>query len=192
MLYFLLLILFIINAVIPQVQVEAIRWQSIIKTCHANIRLIMGGVEMYNMDHPIIMKEVDLNVLINNGYLKHKPLCPKGGNYFNDSDLDGQGIVFCSYHGFIQQPDAETYKRALKKGLLPGLKKRLELESLRERSPFKRRYSSSTSLFFHELALTTELDILLYVYKYTKNPLVDLLWFIFVPLLIYLFSGKKT
>ena len=40
------------------------------KACYSNIRVLTGAVEMYNMDHSIMMKELDFNTLIQEHYLK--------------------------------------------------------------------------------------------------------------------------
>jgi competence protein ComGC len=72
------------------------------KSCYSNMRVLMGAVEMYNMDHSIMMKELDQKKLISEKYLKGPELtCPESyekGTY-SGTKLDDVGEVICSYHG---------------------------------------------------------------------------------------------
>ncbi|MFC1743218.1 competence type IV pilus major pilin ComGC, partial [Candidatus Riflebacteria bacterium] len=76
------------------------------KSCYANIRVIMGAVEMYNMDTPSMMSTLALSKLKSGQYLKSTPKCPEGkkGKY-SGTKLDSEGIVSCSIHGNIQAPE---------------------------------------------------------------------------------------
>ncbi len=80
------------------------------KACFSNIRVIQGAVEMYNMDSSTMMKELDLNLLINgNGssdikYLKYHPTKPEVScSYISIGDLSDDGVIACEYHGDIEQ-----------------------------------------------------------------------------------------
>ncbi|MFC1742748.1 hypothetical protein ACFL35_02055 [Candidatus Riflebacteria bacterium] len=70
------------------------------KACFANIRVMMGATEMYNMDAPVMLKTLDVDALIKKSYLKSRPRCPSGGQY-SGINLDKDGIVSCSKHGSI-------------------------------------------------------------------------------------------
>ncbi|MFC1746079.1 competence type IV pilus major pilin ComGC, partial [Candidatus Riflebacteria bacterium] len=75
------------------------RKQARSKSCFANIRVIMGAVEMYNMDTPNKMRQLDMDSLINQNYLKQRPQCPARGDYFTQGDLSSNGTVRCNVHG---------------------------------------------------------------------------------------------
>ncbi|MFC1743513.1 toxin-antitoxin system YwqK family antitoxin [Candidatus Riflebacteria bacterium] len=69
--------------------------------CHANIRLLMDAVELYNMNIPIMMKKLDIKKLKKSRYLLRIPTCLAGGEYSETNDLDGSGTVKCSFHDNI-------------------------------------------------------------------------------------------
>jgi competence protein ComGC len=91
------------------------------KSCYANMRVILGAVEMYNMDHSVfISTEFNLEPLIKQGYLKATPECrgtridswfPRslvqpyrygpGGTYSYAGDMSQGGKVQCSEHGTV-------------------------------------------------------------------------------------------
>ena len=73
------------------------------KACYSNIRVLLGAVEMYNMDNSVMMEELNndnVEKLINSRYLKDKPTPPESEKckYFG-YDLIGSGTIFCVYHG---------------------------------------------------------------------------------------------
>jgi hypothetical protein len=87
------------------------------KACFANQRVILGAVEMYNIDNPgsPIESIVDADVsfrsapLVSGGYLKDAvPKADLGCEYCSYGNLNQGGITFCRAHGTI--PD---YRRAL-------------------------------------------------------------------------------
>lgn len=69
------------------------------KSCAANMRVIQGAVEMYNMDHEEMMKNLDFSLLTGNaGYLKSTPMCPSNGFYSETDDLSISGTICCTIH----------------------------------------------------------------------------------------------
>jgi competence protein ComGC len=57
------------------------------KACYAMRRIVLGAIEMYNLDHEEKMHEIDLEKLIGKGYLKNTKRgykCPLGGAYSFD------------------------------------------------------------------------------------------------------------
>jgi len=74
------------------------------KSCYANMRVIVGAVEMYNMDSStMISTDISLDSLKSGGYLKSTPTCPSsGGEYTADGDLSAGGLVKCSVHNTIE------------------------------------------------------------------------------------------
>ncbi len=79
------------------------------KQCFSNQRLLQGAIEMYNMDHSIMLDkafpgyEADyaIRTLEEDGYVKkfnesNKEICSYGF-----VDMDSFGSVFCVYHGTI-------------------------------------------------------------------------------------------
>ena len=72
------------------------------KACYSNIRVIQGAVEMYNMDSPDMMQNLNMHTLIAGNYLKEEPLYPEVSCGYLGSNLDNNGSVFCEYHGDLQ------------------------------------------------------------------------------------------
>lgn len=73
------------------------------RACQANQRVIQGAVEMYNMDHQTMMDTLDLDVLVKDGYLKTRPACRSGKEYYG-KNLSGNGMIRCPVHGDIENP----------------------------------------------------------------------------------------
>ena len=77
-----------------------------VKACYSNIRVILGAIEMYNMDHDVMMtecNEYNLHLLCDEGYLKQMPTKPtEKCEYLSDSDLTSTGVIYCKYHGSIE------------------------------------------------------------------------------------------
>jgi competence protein ComGC len=71
--------------------------------CHANMRVLLGAVEMYNMDHSEMINIMDESVikkLMSEGYLlKSFSRCPAKGKYKNSGDLSSVGVIECTTHG---------------------------------------------------------------------------------------------
>lgn len=70
------------------------------KSCYANMRVILGAVEMYNMDNSTMFSTLanDFTALITGGYLKQSPVCPSTGGQYSGSALDSTGKVVCNVH----------------------------------------------------------------------------------------------
>ncbi|PKL47573.1 MAG: hypothetical protein CVV42_12640 [Candidatus Riflebacteria bacterium HGW-Riflebacteria-2] len=79
--------------------------------CAANQRTITGAVEMYNMDHATMMDELDLDKLVKDGYLRSKPVCNSGSEYYG-RDLAGKGVVRCPVHGDPENPTPDVDQQA--------------------------------------------------------------------------------
>ncbi|MFC1742749.1 type IV pilin protein [Candidatus Riflebacteria bacterium] len=76
------------------------RGQAKMKSCAANMRVLMGAVEMFNMDNKPMMKSLDIARLQEEKYIRSRPTCSDGGVYSGEG-LDGEGTVKCSVHGTI-------------------------------------------------------------------------------------------
>jgi prepilin-type N-terminal cleavage/methylation domain-containing protein len=72
------------------------------KSCYANQRVILGAVEMYNMDNSAMISTGltgKLTTLKDQGYLKSEPQCPSTtGVYSETEDMSGGGKVSCTIH----------------------------------------------------------------------------------------------
>lgn len=95
--------------------------QSQQKLCYANMRVILGACEMYNMDHDKMihkLKEKDYSSksgrLVKNKYLL-KPLSMPSSKcrYFSIGDLAESGTICCKKHGTVEN---ESQLRMMKKG----------------------------------------------------------------------------
>lgn len=73
------------------------------KSCYANIRVILGAVEMYNMDNSTMCSTIDQAALGTtlSGYLKQAPNCPSTGGGYSGSDLHNVGKICCTVHGTV-------------------------------------------------------------------------------------------
>jgi prepilin-type N-terminal cleavage/methylation domain-containing protein len=76
------------------------------KSCFSNIRVLQGALEMYNMDHSVMipeMNEVVIDILVREKYLKEAPVgpIPRRCKYYNQGDLTNTGVIYCEYHGSI-------------------------------------------------------------------------------------------
>jgi competence protein ComGC len=80
------------------------------KACYANMRVILGAVEMYNMDHEAMISAVNDGMirspgglLVKEQYLKSGISSPETGcSYGTTGDLTGSGSVVCAMHGTVE------------------------------------------------------------------------------------------
>jgi competence protein ComGC len=84
------------------------RMQARDKACYANMRVIQGAVEMYNMDQKVMMKTLNIDQLVKGGYLKSYPSKPERGcHYLNSGNLDNGGYIYCQLHGSVEGPETQ-------------------------------------------------------------------------------------
>ena len=79
------------------------------KECFSDIRVISGAIEMYNMDNPVMIKDLNnetLQTLRDLKYLKDQyPHISSSDDkrnkckYRTTGDLTGVGYIYCEYHG---------------------------------------------------------------------------------------------
>lgn len=69
------------------------------KACYSNIRVILGAVEMYNMDNTAMMDSLAVNSLVSGHYLKSEPSKPEKDCTYLGNNLSGDGYVYCNIHG---------------------------------------------------------------------------------------------
>lgn len=75
------------------------------KACYANMRVLLGAIEMYNMDTPNMesaMSDTVITKLSTNNYLKGGISKPEAGCSYGGSDLTGQGKIKCNVHGQVE------------------------------------------------------------------------------------------
>ncbi len=79
------------------------REQSREKACYANMRVLLGAVEMYNMDHSTMMTKLDTETLLKGQYLKTSIQFPEVNcRYSALGDLTGVGVITCDVHGPVE------------------------------------------------------------------------------------------
>lgn len=87
------------------------REQSRQKACFANMRVIQGAIEMYNMDNvPMleVVTENELQVLVDLKYLKSLPVHPEEGCFYGTKgDVSKDGCIVCALHGSVEEPFIE-------------------------------------------------------------------------------------
>lgn len=72
------------------------------KACYSNIRVLLGAIEMYNMDHSVPMETPEQSKLLGtNGYLKAEVVCPEANGSYKGTNLSKDGVLFCSEHGTV-------------------------------------------------------------------------------------------
>ncbi len=86
------------------------------KACSANMRVLLGAVEMYNMDNKEMMANLEIPLLVKNKYLLSEPNCPDGGKYGNQGELTGKGKIACSIHQTVEDFSAKSAQGAGEKG----------------------------------------------------------------------------
>ena len=74
------------------------------KVCFSNQRVILGAIEMYNMDNTESICELNENVLeilYKNKYLKQEIKGSVKGKckYLSREDLTKDGMIYCEFHG---------------------------------------------------------------------------------------------
>jgi competence protein ComGC len=97
---------------IPNLGHRPFRPQAREKSCYANMRVILGAFEMYNMDHVEMIDSInDADVTSENGflvqgrYLKAPINRPEENCHYSGRDLNGKGRIECSEHGTVEGPD---------------------------------------------------------------------------------------
>ncbi|HQG27746.1 MAG TPA: VIT domain-containing protein [Candidatus Ozemobacteraceae bacterium] len=92
------------------------REQSRLKACYANQRVLLGAIEMYNMDNTTMMDRdpvtlgIDVEKLVKMSYLKGglskpEPTCDYRGG---PQSILGSGTIFCVCHGYIDGEYGKT------------------------------------------------------------------------------------
>ena len=83
------------------------RQQARQKACFANQRVIMGAIEMYNMDNNTMMDSYDAageTSLITGKYLKSKVVPAEADCAITGANLTKEGTVECNNHGTPEAP----------------------------------------------------------------------------------------
>lgn len=80
------------------------------RACYANMRVILGAVEMYNMDHSVMIDRIgDADVgphgiLVRGQYLKSGISKPETKcSYDTIGKLTGDGKIVCATHGTVEE-----------------------------------------------------------------------------------------
>lgn len=72
------------------------------RACQANMRVIMGALEMYEMDTGKKPNCLDFQALKGTNILPNEPKCPDGGTYSATPAPDGNGFsIRCTVHGVL-------------------------------------------------------------------------------------------
>lgn len=80
------------------------RQQARQKACFANQRVIMGAIEMYNMDTNKMMDTYKEDALSTGKYLKSTIVPAEQGCVISGADLIKDGTVSCELHGNVESP----------------------------------------------------------------------------------------
>lgn len=77
------------------------------KACYANIRVILGAIEMYNMDHSAMKTSIvdgdvtGTGILVTGQYLKTPVTKPETGCSYAGTNVDTTGKISCTVHGTV-------------------------------------------------------------------------------------------
>lgn len=80
------------------------------KACYANMRVVLGAIEMYNMDNSLMKtslvdSDTQTGLLLQGNYLKRPiPRIEKGCAFSSTGDLTTSGYISCSVHGPVHGP----------------------------------------------------------------------------------------
>ncbi|MBI3038822.1 hypothetical protein HYY75_07215 [bacterium] len=105
------------------------------KSCTANMYILLGAVEMYNMENVNLMKtQIDIPLLKEEKYLSSDVICKENGKYSLQGDFSGNGKISCSIHGPManlrdEQPENESKKDSVPSSLEDFAKKILDFDS---------------------------------------------------------------
>jgi hypothetical protein len=85
------------------------KYQARMRNCQANMRLLSGCVEMFNMDagRGNEMQRLDLPLLQEKGVLKFIPECSERGDY----SLVNAETIRCSFHGTVEEANQQFMAR---------------------------------------------------------------------------------
>ena len=78
------------------------------KACYANIRVLLGAIEMYNMDHSSMQTTLGATdygaagSLVSGQYLKSAITPPESNCSYAGTDLSGSGKISCGPHGTVE------------------------------------------------------------------------------------------
>ena len=104
-----LMIVFAIIAILGAISIpnfRKAREQSRHKACYANMRVLLGAVEMYNMDNQKQMSSLQVDRLVNGKYLKSRMTGPESGcRYESRGNLSEGGYIMCRLHGTIESEE---------------------------------------------------------------------------------------
>ena len=77
------------------------------KACYSNIRVILGAVEMYNMDNSEMINTMNdgfIGNLVSAKYLKSAPAKPETNCVYSSvGDLTDSGYIICTRHGGVDK-----------------------------------------------------------------------------------------
>jgi competence protein ComGC/general secretion pathway protein G len=77
------------------------------RACKSNQMVILGAVELYNMNSSRKMSSLDFPALTaSESWLREVPECPAQGTYSSRGDLSVDGRIFCSVHGTTEECQA--------------------------------------------------------------------------------------
>ncbi len=82
------------------------RQQARQKACFANQRVVMGAIEMYNMDHNEMLEAYSSanDTAELKGYLKGTITPAEKDCVLTGADMHKDGVIICSYHGTPEAP----------------------------------------------------------------------------------------
>ena len=84
------------------------------KACMANMRVLAGAVEMYNMDNPQGMSQLSMEPLLRGKYLKSKIVpAEQECRYLSTGDLTADGEIYCQLHGNMEGHSLDQVKSKL-------------------------------------------------------------------------------
>ena len=121
---FILFIEFVLLALLGMPLIKKDRSSARRAACFSNIKQLQIAIEMYNMDKHDSMKSLDIDLLVNEKYMKGYPLPPEDNcMYLSEGDLSVSGIIYCKFHG---EYDKKKEKELRKQERIDGIKSRFK------------------------------------------------------------------
>jgi hypothetical protein len=88
------------------------------RACAANMRVMLGCIEMYNMDHQEMMKTPDFSMFQEGGVMMQTKLLKQpiqlvndkcsyayNGDFSSADEGPGAGVISCATHGTVEEID---------------------------------------------------------------------------------------
>jgi len=105
------------------------RGQAREKACYANMRVLLGAVEMYNMDNEKMMTGLNIGRLVKGKFLRKNVQRPtKNCRYSTLGNLSANGVVVCREHGIVESELGNVYAGSAQSGSASSYEGKMQMD----------------------------------------------------------------